>query len=104
MFVVSDLQYSETNGWYMFANMVGQFGKKEHQYECVTKLGVLAKEDVTKIQEHQKNGGLYASNQKEEVLYQMLLDGAKDEGKILEETKAANCGILPTLQCPDHKF
>jgi hypothetical protein len=64
----------------MFAIVVGEFGKKAQQYECVTKLAVVNKADVAKIQKYQQNGGLLASNKKEEVLYQMLLDAAADTG------------------------
>jgi hypothetical protein len=82
MFVCGDLQYTEKNGWFMFANVVGEFGKKSHQYECVTKLAVVNQADVIKMQQYQQNGGLFASNKKEEVFYQMLLDAADDTGKI----------------------
>jgi hypothetical protein len=82
MFVCGDLQYTEKNGWFMFANVVGEFGKKSHQYECVTKLAVVNQADMIKIQQYQQNGGLFASNKKEEVLYQMMLDAADDTGKI----------------------
>lgn len=63
----------------MHANMVGEFAKKEQQYECVTKFG-LSQNDAVKVQQYQANGRLYASNTSKAVLYQLLLDAGADAG------------------------
>lgn len=65
----------------MLANMVGMFGRKTEQYECVTKFGLVNQDDERTLQQYQKNGGLFASNKKKQVLYQMLLDAAENAGK-----------------------
>ena len=80
MFVCSPLRQSEKNGWCMYANLVAGFSRKEHQYECVTMLGVVNEGDVAKIQEMERNGGAFATNKDEEVLYQMLLNAAQEGG------------------------
>ena len=80
MFACSELQHSEENGWFMYANLVGQFGKVEHQYECVTTFGLVDESQASTLKKYQGDGGLFATNKKEEVLYQMLLD-AGDQGK-----------------------
>lgn len=61
--------------------MVGEFGKMEQQYECVTKFGLVNQDDALKIQHCQDNGRLYAQNSNKEVLYQLLLNAGADAGK-----------------------
>lgn len=86
MFVCSDVHVSEKNEYYMFANVVGEFNNQSHQYECVTKLALVNKGDLIKIQQYQKNDGLFASNKKKEVLYELLLKAGEDSGKLEDLT------------------
>ena len=61
--------------------MVGEFGKVEQQYECVTKFGLVNPDDAFKIKHCQDNGLLFAQNSDKEVLYQLLLNAGADAGK-----------------------
>ena len=77
--------------------MIGEFGKKEQQYECVTKFG-LSQDDAIKLQQYQANGRLYAYNSDKEVLYQLLLNAGADAGK----NKTKQNSTLSTLAQHKH--
>ncbi|XP_028411012.1 uncharacterized protein LOC114533638 [Dendronephthya gigantea] len=97
MFVCGDLLQNQEDEWFMFAYMVGQFGRKTEQYECVTKLGLANQSDAITIQNYQKNHGLFASNKENAVLYQLLLDAAGDKGAEFEFTaRDDSTGVLFT--------
>ena len=65
----------------MYANLVAEISRKGYQYECVTKVAVVNQADVPKIQALQTRGGLYATSKDGEVLYQMLLNAAQEDGE-----------------------
>lgn len=74
-FYCGDLQHSVENGWFFYANYVGQLNVVGHQYECVTKFGI-SDSDYDIMRPYIANGDLFVIDKdaNERVLYQLLLD------------------------------
>lgn len=64
----------------MYVNLVGKFGTKSEQYECIVKLALVNQDQALTIQDLAKRGRLFVTNKNPQVLYQLLLDAEADKG------------------------
>ena len=90
-----DMQFSEKDGWYFFANLCAQFDKPSEQYHTVVKFASLNETNALEMRQKMASCHLFLANQTKKKLYPLLEEDGREKDGVLFEVYTSLSSTSP---------